>query len=258
MTAPVPKKTASVIYDEIMSVILVLGRYLEADDPRVLRWNDELTKAMPAGRAIAFLTMADVAHVMGDMELFERMISRAETQGANEAEVRARRQSIYNNLGYASEGLKLIQGLYSIRAQNIGSGLPRAVSTGGFSLARDLLEQARLAKLDLSHVDQINEITQIAEASRNLGLPDEEFARVLDIAGGIMRERRLLWLDRAPRFSFDDEMGCPGIRYRLEVTPEEAAEIDFEFINKLITADLDRVPFTVGFVGTLETALAEA
>lgn len=235
-----------------------MGRYLRPDDPRILHWNDELTKALPAGKAVAFLTMADVAHLTGDMDLFERLIARAETHGASEMQIRGRLQSAYNNLGYASKSLEQLRGLFSIQSQNVGIGLPRSISSGGFEFARTLLAQARLANLDLSHVDQIDEIRRIAEGTRDIAVPDEQYARVLDIAGDVMRAHSLLWLDRAPRYSFDDEMACPGIRYRLEVTPEEAVEIGFEFIDRLLAEDLDHIPLSVGFIGVIDQATTEA
>ena len=256
MTAPVPVKITDTVHDEATAVLFSLGRYLEADDPRVLHWNDELNKAMPAGRAHAFLVMADVAHMTGDIELVERLITRAETAGAQGPAVMSRRQGIYSNLGYASKALKQAKDLVSVRMHNISMSLPTTVCNGGFHFARELLEQARLAQLPLEHVDQIDEIRRIAAGTLGVPFTDEEYASVLDIAGQLLRERGLLWLDRAPRLSFDDEMGCPGVRYRLEVTPEEAVEMDFLFIDRLIAADLDRVPMTVGFVGTVETVEA--
>lgn len=258
MADAAPVKIANAIGEEATELLFSLGRYLDSNDARVIRWNDELSKAMPAGRATAFLVMADVAHMTGDIVLTEKLLTRAETAGADPAWLIARRQGIYSNLGYASKALEQAKQLFSIRMQNIGMGIAITVGNGGFSFARDLLEQARLAKVSLDHVDQIDEIERIAEGTRDLGITDEQFARVLDIAGQLMRARGLLWLDRAPRLSFDDEMGCPGIRYRLEVTPEEAVDMDFEFIDQLIAADLDRIPLTVGFVGTLEPVAAEA
>ncbi|UVH54695.1 hypothetical protein NWF24_17770 [Variovorax paradoxus] len=259
MSNPLHAKIADAVHQEIVQVLTPLGHFLAADDPQIVAWMDALEKALPAGRASAFLRMADVMHLTGNIDQVDRFITRAETNGIDPWLGRSHRAAMYQNLGLFSRAQSEARLVFSVQYQNVGMGLPHAVGNGGFGFARELLEQARVAQIPLDQVDQLDEIERIADGTRDLGVPDEAFARVLDIAGDLMRERGLLWLDRAPRFSFDEEMGCPGIRYRLEVTPEEAAEMDAEFIDRVVAADLDRLPLTVGFVGTVEsTSTAEA
>lgn len=73
-----------------------------------------------------------------------------------------------------------------------------------------------------------------------------------------MRERQLIWLDDAPQLSFDEEMDCPGVRWRVDMSPEDATDMSFKFIERLVAADLDSVPLTVGFIGSRADEMEEA
>ncbi|KTT17967.1 hypothetical protein NS331_16555 [Pseudacidovorax intermedius] len=105
--------------------------------------------------------------------------------------------------------------------------------------------------IDLSAIDQIEDVKMMAHKAFEFGIPDSEYARVLDLAGEMLRQRRLFWLDRSPRLLFDEEMDCHWVQFRIAVSPEDAADMTGELISLLVEADLDRLPINVSFYGAL-------
>ncbi|UST52928.1 hypothetical protein NF681_11290 [Comamonadaceae bacterium OTU4NAUVB1] len=258
MTNPSPEKVAIEIPEAVSELLFHIGHYIPSDDPRIIGWIDDLTKAMPAGRAEAFLAMAVVSHITGDIDRAVRFFERAETAGAPRQWLARLRCAVYQNLGFFTEAVIHGRQAFSIEVHNVGMGLPIVAAAGGFGFVAELLEQARLGQVDLGYVEQIEEIRQIAQFAQSNDIPDERFSAVLDIAGSLMRERQLIWLDDAPQLSFDEEMDCPGVRWRVDMSPEDATDMSFKFIERLVAADLDSVPLTVGFIGSRADEMEEA
>lgn len=251
MTAPIPKTVAGEIHKELQTRLLTIPRYLEEGDSLYIQNMDELQKGLFATRVESLLAMATLAHMTGDIDHAERFMARAETAGASAVDVTAQRVAMNQNLGYASRALGLCE--QAIRGPKIvfSFGLPVLPGVGGFSLLRLALETAEAAKIDLRRVDQIEDIRFMAQATAALPFTDQQYAAVLDLAGEILRARKLFWLDSAPRMFFDEEMQCAGIRYRVAVPPEEAAVMESELVRAIVGNNLDDVPITVGFIGVL-------
>lgn len=253
MSAAIPVKKVKEIVDEMGNLVVLLQRHLTWDDERVIAWRDRLEAGLVSGeRSKTFLAFAMLHHLYGDADTMERFYDRALAAGASYLEVASDRIPVCLNLGFASKALSDCLQCYSVDALNIGSGLPFVVSSGGFSFAAKLIKAAELAKIDLSHVSQIQQITQVAQGAAMNSLDDAQYAKVLDLAGDVLRANSLFWLDLAPRFNFDAEMCCAGVRYRVGVTPKAAAELTNDFTNRLIDSGLIEVPITVRFIGTFE------
>lgn len=251
MTIPQPQAVSVEIDDEVLAVLLPLSRYLSPDDPRVIDWMDRLDRALQATRMrwLTFMSMGNVMHITGDADRMNRFFDRAAAAGAKPHQIAGYRGRMYQNLGYFSRSLEDLTSVISIRAHNLGMGIEVVTGVGGFRLVADLLDQARLAELGLDHVPQIEDIRQIAAFASRAPFSDEQYSAVLDVAGELLREQGLLWLDLSPQFSFDDEMDCPGVRFRVDLTADEAANMTFAFIDRIVHRNLDSVPLTVGFIG---------
>ncbi|MDM0041537.1 hypothetical protein QTH89_05175 [Variovorax sp. J22G21] len=250
MSAPISMTVTSRVESEVARTLYALPHYLPADDERILAWSDELQKAMTAGRARAFAGFAILAHLTGDLEGAERFLARAETSGFSEIEMAGARIPIFMNLGYASRALAECETLVSVERMNIGVGLPMVVGSGGLKFAAHLLARAEAAGIDLSSVRQISQIRQIAGIATRIAVPDSRFSHVLDIAGALLRKQQMFWLEESPRFTYDHEMQCVGIRYRIEVSPDEASRLNGELIDQVIGEGLTDVPLSIRFLGT--------
>lgn len=251
MTAPQPLARIDEIENQLAELIVLLPRYLDSDDPRLVQWNDEAEQCLQAkgNRAKVHEVKAILAHMIGDIDFAERCLTRAETNGASDIALSATRVAIYLNLGFAGKALEVGRQWFHVGRLNLSQGLPKVIGSGGFKFAAEMLDAAQAAKIDCSPISQYDAILKIATAAKMNVYSDAQYAKVLDLAGEIMRANRLFWLDLEPRISFDAEMDCAGIRYRVDVTPEVASELNSQLTDKIVEADLTVIPLTVRFIG---------
>lgn len=113
-----------------------------------------------------------------------------------------------------------------------------------------------MANLDLNVIDQIDDIRAMAAAAASFGFDDEDYGKLLDIPGAVLREERLFWLDAAPQFHLDEDMGVFAVRFLIDVSPERAAALTAEVSKRIVDASLEAIPLSVAFVGVAETAEA--
>ena len=251
MTAPQPLARIEQIERELSELVVLLPRFLERSDPRVIQWEDEIERSLQGkgNRAKAFEVRAFLAHMTGDIEFVERCMERAEINGASELALAALRTTIYSNLGFSTKAQEAGRRAFEVARLNLAIGVLWMTSAGALNFAAKLLDQAALAKIDCSHITHYDAILKVASYTKMNVFSDAEFGKILDMAGELMREKKLFWLDLAPRISFDAEMNCAGIRYRLDVSPEEASELNSQLTEKIVEADLVLVPLTVRFIG---------
>lgn len=230
--------------------ILGASRFLASDDPRILEWDQQIDRVHHRFPGAAILCWGMLAHLQGDADHAKSLYDNSRKNGVA-AEIAADAKfTAFCNLVYASRAQPLIAGLFGAEQLNIGAGLPQVLSTGAISHAARMLEQAERANIGLSNVDQIAVMREIVSELTRLGASDAELAAAIDCAGEVLRKRRLFWQDRAPRYLYDKGTGCMGVRYRIDVSPSEAAEMNEELTDLLIDRNVHLAPVTLGFIGT--------
>lgn len=256
--APIPLSVAKPVIDEMGAAIIDIGHHIDETDSRAMAWSDELAKTLGtrAGAVEGLLALAFLRHMMGDMDGAERYLNRAEGRGASEGEADNHRLTLGMNLGYASRALAVGQRLEKAGTLSIPSSLMQTIVVGGFALTRAGMARARSAGVDVTNDPSLSQLDRIAQSAAALDWSDEQFAAVLDIAGAVLRERRLFWLELMPRMSFDKELGCVGFRFRLHATPTESSSIMSDFVRRVVGAGLESVPLTVNFVGVLSESVS--
>lgn len=253
MSAPVPKKVSQVVQEEIAAIITSLPSYLEEADVRILDWRDRLEQGIDGSgvRSAAFLELGTVAHLTGDIELAERYFARALSAGCPAIEVWVKQLSTYVNLGFASLAQNAARSIYDRSNGLLGGTLGTVAASGDFHHLGQLFDLLKRLNVNISNVPQCRKLLALVEAAGSLGVDSTDFGKVLDISGAVLREQRLFWLGAEPRFSFDPEMNCIGIRYRIGTTPKRATELTSEFTRRLLETQLTAVPISIRFLGTL-------
>lgn len=251
MSAPRPQTVASKVLEELKAFVRVVPRYLDETDPRLVAWNDELDKGFSVARRETFKARAIIAHLSGDVDFAERQIERAETMGEPYHEARGARMSIYGNLGYFSRtadlGAELCREEPMVSVPNNPATL---AASGAFAALRKVLEISEQRGNFLMNHPQFEQLRQIAAGTRDLGHPDAAYSAVMDLAGTVLRDRRLFWLGTSPTVFFDDEFKSVGVRFKVLCSPLEASAMESDFLDRVLSAELDAVPLSVGFVGT--------
>lgn len=241
------------VSDEIGDIIRMQPTYLEPEDPRIMTWTDELSKQIQANkdRGNAFAGLAAVHMTMGDMEGADRYLERAFTAGGTLEGVASHRARIYQNLGYFSKAVETARDVPWGSAGMGGMGLSIFGGSGGFHEMANLLREASTESVSEDKIlAELGEVHAVAAwADRNASIPSARIEAVVDLAGAMLREHSLFWLDVSPTLQFDEEMDCPGIRFFVALSPEDATRLNFQLIEQVIDRGLDSVPVTVGFIG---------
>ena len=207
----------------------------------------------------AHLLRADFASLFGDVEraMGELNIVREQVHGAD-ADLDHKELSIKSNLLFATDALVLAR-------KSLVAGAPDLSSIMGYGLAIGAAQTLVKMIDDTQDHDQVlaasaNAIIplarQVAAALKASGRTEDELAAVINAAGELMRERKLLWIDPQPQIialteTTDDV--SPGVHYifRMKLTSAEAAELTGELGWRLVDLGLVDPALTVSFMGSV-------
>ena len=81
------------------------------------------------------------------------------------------------------------------------------------------------------------------------GVDDDVCAKVVDVAGEVLRKHRLFWTGPQQTLFVDGQTDAVLMRFNVDVSFEQAASLNLEAIDLLIERDLDTCPFKIDFVG---------
>jgi hypothetical protein len=207
---------------------------------------------------VAFLLGATFASTHGDVDKALKMVAKArqlKASGVERVEL-----NVLSNLGFASRALAQARAKMRPGQPDLSSMFGGAVAAGAIETVDRAINDANTAGQALSSI--ANEIIPLvrnaAAALRASGHTEDQLAAVLDVAGEVLREHRLLWLDDMPqvfvRMGTDDVAAdsAPGLHYlyRVDLTPAEAAALGGEVGWRLVDLDLVFPALTVSVLGS--------
>ncbi|WP_175904157.1 hypothetical protein [Burkholderia seminalis] len=152
------------------------------------------------------------------------------------------------NLGYASRGLELYSIVGSPNTGSFTKCLPGGITVGAFRTIGRFLTQAdtmHLSNMDGVPVEMLRTAERILEKA---GTDDEAVARVLDVAGHVVREHGLVHTGSVQLDAFDSAH-CVKLRFRFAISPDQAAWLYNEFLDRLFDED---VPVPSAFIVSFE------
>lgn len=153
--------------------------------------------------------------------------------------------------------------LYASKARELASDALRVhtnhdqiffscVTIGAFQTICDAIDRANEERRVILANSVIPLSRKAVAVLQALDVTERDVAACIDVAGEMLRARRLMWLDNAPNVHITgDAVGEPGIAldYKLAVNPADAASLTWELCERLIDRDLYRLGVTIGFVG---------
>lgn len=249
MTALQPQELCDALLNEISKHTVISTHYLTPTDPVYLGWLDkaETLRGLHLEGARAFV-MAHIAPVAGNVYLMESSIGDARRHGIENSLIHAAQMFGYTNLAYATKARGAFVQAVDISKSNLSELIHIGVCIGSILRVDELIEQATNARLDLGWPNA-PAWKRAAAILKEVCFSDELGAKIIDIVGEVLRPRSLFWLDMHPRVMPDEEQGTVLVRYRVSVTPYEAAKMNGEVVEKLVHAGLDKAPLLVNFVG---------
>lgn len=134
----------------------------------------------------------------------------------------------------------------------LGEIFTSCVSIGAFQTVVDAIESANKGQRVIKNDGCIPIARKAASVLNRLGVSEAEVAACIDVAGAMLQEHQILWLNPTPDIHVvGDAEGEPGIamEFRLPISAAQASDMTWEWCDKLIDADLYRAGVTFGFIG---------
>lgn len=205
----------------------------------------------------ASLLKALLASSIGDTDEMERWFANAERNGAGD-QVQVERLRHCVNHGHATRALNMAPQAFARRGPHTLMSIAEMAAAIG---ALNTIVQAVAASQERGEVLRMTPLLDVAkrgaQVMAQLGVSDADIAAMLDVAGEMLRARKLLWQNNCIDLSvLDGSQGGPALflAYRIDLSPAQAAQMGWTLTEELVRRDLLRCGVSVDFLGT---AMAE-
>lgn len=219
------------------------------------RFERDIAQVEKTEAAHAFLLRAVLAQLDGDIDAVETNVAAARRLHASNAEHFL--ADAYANLGFASRALAHLREVMRGGAADLSALFSSAVNSGSAETVLRAVDEADRAGQKLS--SRANELIdcarKVSAALISTGHTEDELASVIDVAGEVMRENKLLWLDKMPTILTDargeSDDTAPGVHYyfRVDVSPSEGASLSGDIGWRLVDRDLVFPAITAALIG---------
>lgn len=252
MRAPIPQEKQSVLWAEM---IAFLEAQTSTDIANSLPWKafwracDDLAKDDALMASLFKAVLSSSASNLEDSEYWLRNVERL----GGKSEANAWRMCLRGSQGYASRALEIApKALANPGPISFVELATAACWIGAFTTVLQAVNIASQQNKVLVDVANVVEIARNADhVLSQLDVTEAHYAAILDVAGEMMRERKLAWTDTSSYHVIDegpDQLGFLMV-YRIHVTPEEASDMNFELASNLVDRDLDKPGLSVSFQG---------
>lgn len=246
-----PQTQCSQILSQVNARIKAGGPYLDSSSFEVRRLICEAQKITgDAYQAIErFITLGAIHQICGNEAEMRHNFSCSAKLDRSPRTAAAYCGALIN-LGYISEAQKEFA---KVARPELG-GVKCIDSLGFFSMAITPLndfyaavQRMKIAELSAKHVEGAKRIQKIFQEAN---VTDEIVGQMLDDAGGILRERRLMCCEHFEKdqFIYDGpyDEHFVSIEWRVPVSPGEASDMSFEFIHRVIER-FEKMPACIDF-----------
>ncbi|WP_257756639.1 hypothetical protein [Burkholderia glumae] len=240
-----PQSVLAELLDE-MNTMLERGRLVHKDSEFAVSMGDRIEKLALSLEDEASLVKGLLYTLCGDID------AAIATFNDSNAPLGERELNIfiaYSNLGFASSALaqyrKVASPTTGLFTQNIDAGL----SVGAIRTIARFISQAEtmhLANMEGVPIDLLRTAEEILEEA---GTDDDAITRVLDVAGTVVREHGLVHIGSVQLDALK-AASCVKLRYRFAISPDQAAWLYNEFLDRLYDEEVALPPaFIVSFEG---------
>lgn len=224
----------------------------EVDRLRILKIRSLIERLQKVDRIEADIATADFETFFLNYEFAKRAVRNIAALGAKST---AELTEFRLEANFLNATLALALSAKAISAPGdygLGKIFTSCMSIGAFQTVVDAVESANKEQRVIMNDGCIPTARKAASVLNRLGVSEAEVAACIDVAGVMLQERKILWLNPTPDIHVvGDEEGEPGIamEFRLPVSAAQATDMTWEWCDKLIDADLYRAGVTFGFVG---------
>jgi hypothetical protein len=248
MPAAVPATIASEIGKKLGKLVFNSSEFRAADEFQIRRLSMDIDKLMKVDAADGHLLKSGVSQLIGNVDAMRYEIKCAEALSSSPAVQRVMTCNLIN-LGFFSEAQQAFRAAIDPRRGEFSVGLEIGFACGAFSTMAMTIEQAMRMNIEVPAEVQ-SRLGRIMLVLTKANITDETIGGMLDVAGAVMRQNRLFFHGLEPEIMAvdDDDLGqCVYMTYMLAVSPERAAELQYDLTCRLVD-QIDDLPaaFSVG------------
>lgn len=229
-----------------LSAIFDRGRLIPKDSELAVSLADRIEKLTEASEGEALYLRGMLQSLFGDIESAVDLLARS---GVDRTDSDVQILCTYSNLGYATHGLDLYPKVGSPVTGSFTRCVIPGISVGAIRTIGHFISQAdtmHLTNMEGVPVDLIRTAEKILEEA---GTEDAAIARVLNVAGAVVRDYGLVHVGHVV-LDASEAANCVKLRYRYAVSPQQAAWLYNEFLDRLYDEEVAIPPaFVVAFEG---------
>lgn len=231
------------------------GSILPLTDMRVARLLRDCDNVQKHSAALASVLKIEVLQLTGDVKAIEYWANNAARLGTG-VHASVSLSLAYSNLGYITKSSSVFADVSDVKYGQVNTLLGHGVACGAFSETVKAAAALERAGGSVERRDAVMQAESIVEALRRLDVPESDVRAVMDEAGSLMRDRKLLWLNEGPEVIVANasEPAFVALNYRLTVSAAIAAEMTWELADRLSEIGVMPPGVTVGFLGVSEGA----
>ncbi len=251
MTTAVLKSKGPELLAEISNFVSKAHCFLLPGDKSIFlqTWIREIEKVMKIDAVHGSLLKAKLGEAHGDIEQVDYWLNNAQRLGVKPYQMAVNMLVAYCNLGYGSKALQVFRDHVDISHGNIGDTIWLTPGVGAFKYMKHLMEQAKRGNVELPETN-LALSQSVADLLALSDVSDDACAQVIDVAGEVMRKRKIFWLGDMANFVLDHESSSVLMRFSVDASYQEASAMSTEAVELLIDRNLDTLPLMIDFVGT--------
>ena len=229
-----------------MNAILERGRLISKESELAVSLADRIQKLREASEEEAQFLLGMWHAICGDVEGAVASLTKSELP---ESEIDMQMLCTYSNLGYATHGLELYPKVGSPVTGAFTRCLVPGLSVGAIRTVGRFITQAETMHLTNMDGVPVNLLRAAERILQEAGTEDEMVARVLNVAGAVVRDYGLVHLGDV-QLDASEAANCVKLRYRFAISPEQAVWLYNEFLDRLYDEEVAMPPaFVVTFEG---------
>lgn len=246
-----PKTISEKILGQMEQAVATHSTYLSENGfefRRLMRETDNLIGVDPfvgySLRGLLHSLTGDVGHGLEALDKAARI-----DDGRDPGGIYFMRAQLYGKLGFYSKAIPEYIKSANIEYGSFGYRAAVGSEVGAYRFMSEQYAQAQEMRLELQETVDLNAVQEIAQIMKAIGITDEELAAYTDIAGEIVRNRRLIIKGYTKSHDGIGSEKILKIHFVVDCTPAERALMIFELAERF--ADLPSMPegFHIGFEG---------
>lgn len=220
---------------QIDTLTLNLSSFLDSDSWDVKRLLADAKKLIRVDAPEGHCALGKIYHLCGNVEMMRYHFDNAYRLN-RDIDFIGVRSACESNLGFMTEAKKFFAIVGDPLQGSLSKCVDIAFTCGAFSLLNEYIERAEKMGIELSPGD-VNQSRAISKIFAEAGISDDYISSVLDIAGAVMRERKVVSKGGGSSL-ISLENGCVFYTHSLSLPGEIVADIGEAFADRLARSPL--------------------